>query len=1329
MLFSPGSKSILEREIIIVLLLVVALEISVLLNFVHLKYGMHFIARLVLSALAKGNPEAFFYVFALFLLWLYNFNSNDYTVAFDWVVIATSITIILTGNCIGLLMRTVTDRAWSIFHDLVVLVTVLLLAGVITVVTEKAIVFLIPSMAIAFLTSTLRLSLNYCVKMTDSILLSAYALYFGLYLLLSFAAGNVLLENYENLFYYLDSTLLSVCISYYYGMDFSDSAMKYILHIINPDSNTFAHIKFTYTGDGHYCTRRDYGLEIDFPPTSHIKRGIDVTVKVRETDDGFQIPNGLELVSAIYSISTSRPLPVEAELRIQHCVPGHMVASGRLIFVCAHNGPPYEFQQIDGGVFSQDSSYGVIKVSEFSDFGIAWLLQGWRQPHAPTNLVVGMYSYGTTASFVVTRNLAVHLRAVEGAQNGRTVKSTIVAIDGNFKEIKLALPVKRKGWGITSTFNPAVITLEAIRDFQPGKAIPKISLEMEWLHLSEPVKPTDVKVKVLGLKNLINFKLPCGRKCVMPISNQHNSSDDEIQTASSLTVIIRYLKQHPQRLDKDFLLVRQLLPNLNKEQLKHIGIRLGLAHDTVNNYYESSVDKYCCEMLRAWISERDNVIDRGGATWQNLKKALQAEGLSRHAEKMEVEYKERLYSLEILELKVEMNTKETREERMMQEMAEERQKCAELQLKLAEERQKNPKTQTELSEQKTPKKVNHDEDTENGQHLHVQEERRGKLELLSKFFGLVSLFVDTTGNMMVNYFYVLVLWIKPENLLMYMALVVFAFHISPKELFKFDITTVVFVGSLFGIYILVGVVNKRTNLRAKTWLVTLTVFCIIMSGHIFLLSEIENPYCTSVLGIPLAILIGIRHVSFKTYWYCILAVCCATHFLILTLLYSIGMLQFTLIVELRAALVTCLIESFILQYVQDKFSQDVIEVKNYTYVGSELSFLWSDYGIELHIPATSDLIDDIDVMVKVRAPGESFQIPNGLELVSAIYNISTSRPLPVEAELRIQHCVPGHMVASGRLTFVSARNGPPYEFQQIDGGLFSKYSSYGVIKVSEFSEFGIAWLLQGWRQPHAPTNLVVGMYSYGTTASFVVTRNLAVHLRAVEGAQNGRTDKSTIVAIDGNFKEIKLALPVKRKGWRITSTFNPAVITLEAIRDFQPGKAIPRISLEMEWLHLSEPVKPTDVKVKVLGLKNLIDFNLPCGRSCVTQISNQHSSSDDEIQTASCLTAIFRYLKPNILHPPRCARLNLDKDFLFVRHLLSGLNKEKLKYVGMRLGLAHDTVNNFYDSSVAIYCSEILTAWINERDNVIDRGGATWQNLKKALQDEGLNGHAEKILY
>ena len=577
----------------------------------------------------------------------------------------------------------------------------------------------------------------------------------------------------------------------------------------------------------------------------------------------------------------------------------------------------------------------------------------------------------------------------------------------------------------------------------------------------------------------------------------------------------------------------------------------------------------------------------------------------------------------------------------------------------------------------------------------------------------------------------------------YVATVVFASLIPLKGLVNAGTTIAVFVGSLLGIYSCMRAANKRSNGIAYTinWLVIVTV---LSEG----LSLPGNLYSTSVYLLPsiiiAAILTHIIHVSFKARWYCIFAACCGIHllsFLILPMLYPSLMLQLTQVRWLRAALATytqvrelrgalaiytyvrelratwaiCLIAGYILPE-----AQEVITVKNcivFKYVGSGLSFLWRDYGIELHIPATSDLIDDIVVTVEVRALDESFQIPNRSEFVSAIYSISTSRPLPVEAVLRIQHCVPGHMVTSERLTFVYASNGAPYEFQQLKGGKFSKYSCYGEIKVSKFSEYAIMRLLQGLRQPHAPTDLVVGVYSYGTRASFIVTRNLTAHLRAVEEEMNGKTDKSTTVLIDENLEKIALDVPTQGKGWGVTSTFTPAVLPMKVIRDFQPGKAIPKISLEMDWLKSSEPAKPADVVVKVSGLEMLEEFKLPCGRTSVSPLP----------PTRSCLTALLQYLKPKIEPSQFIGRLNIDRDFIHVRQLLHNLNKEELKAIGRHLGLSNNTVNNFYDNSVNSYCEEIITAWMNERDSVLSNGGATWENLKKALESEGLTGHAAKI--
>lgn len=215
----------------------------------------------------------------------------------------------------------------------------------------------------------------------------------------------------------------------------------------------------------------------------------------------------------------------------------------------------------------------------------------------------------------------------------------------------------------------------------------------------------------------------------------------------------------------------------------------------------------------------------------------------------------------------------------------------------------------------------------------------------------------------------------------YVASVVFASLIPVKELVNAATTITVFVGTLLGVYNCMRAANKRTTWIAFTinWLVIVAVLSEGLS-----LSESENHYSTSIYLLPsifiAAILTRIICVSFKTRWYCIFAACCAIHWLsFLPMLYPSLMLQltrvrklrtalaiYTQIGELRAALAICLIATYILP---ENFSQDAITVKNCTlfkYVGSELSFLWRDYGFELHIPATGDLIDDIDVMVQVR---------------------------------------------------------------------------------------------------------------------------------------------------------------------------------------------------------------------------------------------------------------------------------------------------------------------------------------------------------------------------
>lgn len=652
----------------------------------------------------------------------------------------------------------------------------------------------------------------------------------------------------------------------------------------------------------------------------------------------------------------------------------------------------------------------------------------------------------------------------------------------------------------------------------------------------------------------------------------------------------------------------------------------------------------------------------------------------------------------------------------------------------------------EMSEQNFLREVSSDDvDAGSDQHL----DRRVELHVLIEFFVLVLLFVVAPGDVLIGCLSAFVFEIKPTNLLMYVASAVFAFQIPPRELFTAGGTMTIFVASMLNIpeyirvlkYMALWVLKymqmyslmestrkaKSNPVQQLKWsgisvstirLLAIVYVCLALQWGIgwnaaekaairLRSMAFSSTFVHLLPYILLAILTDVMHISFKTCW-CILA----------GIQWFVSLIHLAPVVELRAALVICLITCTILQHLQEAFSQDVITVKNcsvFKYVGSELSFLWRDYGIELHIPAAGDLIDDIDVTVQVRVPDGSFQIPNGFQLVSAIYSISTSRPLPVKAVLRIQHCIPRHKVAaSGRLTFVHVHSGPPYEFQQLKGGKFSQKSCYGEIMVSEFSDFGIA------DEEDNPPDLLVGVYSYGTMAHFVVTRNLAAHLRAVEDELKSKTDKSTIVESDENLKEIELCVPTKSKGWEVTSTFTPAVLSMKVVRSYQPGKAatIPKITLEMEWLRSSEPAKPTDVVIHVRGLEKLKAFKLPCGRESAVPIP----------PNPSCLTRLKRALKYKIPYSQFSGKLNVDRDFLRVHQLLSNLKKGELRTVGRHLGLSDNTVNNYYyDNSVNNYREEIITAWMNERDNVLKNGGATWENLKKALESEGLNGNAARI--
>ena len=88
---------------------------------------------------------------------------------------------------------------------------------------------------------------------------------------------------------------------------------------------------------------------------------------------------------------------------------------------------------------------------------------------------------------------------------------------------------------------------------------------------------------------------------------------------------------------------------------------------------------------------------------------------------------------------------------------------------------------------------------------------------------------------------------------------------------------------------------------------------------------------------------------------------------------------------------------------------------------------------------------------------------------------------------------------------------------------------------------------------------------------------------------------------------------------------------------------------------------------------------------------------------------------------------DINKDGRKVKKLLKPLNKDELKALFEELGLYDATLRNKYSYSAVVYLDDLVRSWIQARDDVLDRGGTTWENLKKALLELEHKGIANDI--
>ena len=178
--------------------------------------------------------------------------------------------------------------------------------------------------------------------------------------------------------------------------------------------------------------------------------------------------------------------------------------------------------------------------------------------------------------------------------------------------------------------------------------------------------------------------------------------------------------------------------------------------------------------------------------------------------------------------------------------------------------------------------------------------------------------------------------------------------------------------------------------------------------------------------------------------------------------------------------------------------------RGFHYTGKKDVMLWEQYGIRMHFPdhtteasPTHSSRTSIHGTVSLLSVDhDDYIFPEGIELVSAVYNISAEQPFPEPVTVEIQHCVPLYWddnASQLEMSFIIAdtQHGPPYIFQELPGGEFKSGSSYGKIQCSHFSDIAIKIK---WKFGYSIRLFAATYYPEKNRARFAVTKHLSAYI-------------------------------------------------------------------------------------------------------------------------------------------------------------------------------------------------------------------------------------------
>ena len=167
--------------------------------------------------------------------------------------------------------------------------------------------------------------------------------------------------------------------------------------------------------------------------------------------------------------------------------------------------------------------------------------------------------------------------------------------------------------------------------------------------------------------------------------------------------------------------------------------------------------------------------------------------------------------------------------------------------------------------------------------------------------------------------------------------------------------------------------------------------------------------------------------------------------------------RLSLFIHITLEILPCPILYTLILLISDLPGIEVVGYTSVTVTNSAQSFCWSGYGFKLCTSSGSLPVNVCQCILHIYVSlAGQYQLPDGQELVSAIFWVKSDPPCRFEQKLtmEIQYCA-----KTTNLMFVRAvcsQKSLPYTFKKLEGrGSFSGQSYYGCLDISQFSGYGI----------------------------------------------------------------------------------------------------------------------------------------------------------------------------------------------------------------------------------------------------------------------------------